>query len=214
MLQLFRQKCCVASWKAFLPYYHPLKHCYAIKCCCCKLKKHVATMNWRLLFSTNFSFVARITILATNSYATKIWEISSDWSKLALQHSANFLTAKMNWKQKLSEGQKCEYRSSITNRSTSCGTTILFSPNQNVQSRHPSTSSPLLTSLTKAHLFSDVLEDLEELHADFCPFPSLFTSWKNAVRTLCKIHFKLSVEQILNLQRRVSIAIAFMCLFL
>ena len=83
----------------------------------------------------------------------KIWETSSDWSKLALQHSANFLTAKMNWKQKLSEGQKCEYRSSITNRSTSCGTTILFSPNQNVQSRHPSTSSPLLTSLTKAHLF-------------------------------------------------------------
>ena len=137
----------------------------------------------------------------------KIWETSSDWSKLALQHSANFLTAKMNWKQKLSEGQKCEYRSSITNRSTSCGTTILFSPNQNVQSRHPSTSSPLLTSLTKAHLFSDVLEDLEELPADFCLFSSLFTSRTNAVRTLCEILFKLS-EEILHLQHKVSLAIA------
>ena len=112
----------------------------------------------------------------------KIWETSSDWSKLALQHSANFLTAKMNWKQKLSEGQKCEYRSSITNRSTSCGTTILFSPNQNVQSRHPSTRSHLLTSLTKARLLSDVLEDLEELPRWFLSisFPFHFTDKRSS----------------------------------
>ena len=58
-----------------------------------------------------------------------------------------------------------------------CGTTISFSPNQNVQSRHASTRSHLLTSLTKARLLSDVLEDLEELPRWFLSisFPFHFT---------------------------------------
>ena len=150
-----------------------------------------------------------------------IWETSSDWTKFALQHRANFITStKMAagenelilLDQKLSEAQK--YWSSITNRSTS---TIVEPQSRSVQTKMFSLVIRPLVLLFWLHwpkhiFFLMYWRTSKNFHADFCPFPSLFTSRTNANRTLCKIIFKL-FQEILNLQHRVSIAIAslFLC---
>ena len=98
--------------------------------------------------------------------------------------------------QKLSEAQKFEYRSSTTNRQK-----IVEPQSSSVQTKMFSlVMRPLV-------LFLMYWRTSKNFHADFCPFPSLFTSRTNAVRTLCTIIYKL-FEEILNLQHRVSIAIA------
>ena len=148
--------------------------------CCNKL-------NWCLLFSTNFSFVAHITTIATNSYATKIWETLSDWSKLALQHCANFLTStKMAaiknelilLDQKLSEAQKFEYWSSHYKQIDQLW-------NHNLVQSKPKCSvlsyiRPLVLLFWlhwPKHIFFHVLENFEELSCWFLSisFPFHFT---------------------------------------
>ena len=166
-----------------------LKHCYAIKFCCCKLKKHVAT-SW-----TGFYFFNKYLICC--SY----------------YHPRNKFLRNKN----LLNGSYQKHKNLSIDRVLQTDRPVVEPQSCSVQAKMFSLVIRPFVLLFWLHwpkhiFFLMYWRTSKNFHADFCPFPSLFTSRTNANRTLCKIIFKL-FQEILNLQHRVSIAIAslFLC---
>ena len=136
-------------------------------------------------FLTNISFVARITTLATNSYATKIYSMEAIRSTKIWVLIEYYKQIDQLWNHNLVQSKpKCSVSSSVHSFSS-------FDFIDQSTSSFWCTGGPRRTfTLISVH---------------FLPFS--LHGQTHTVRTLCKIIFKL-FEEILNLQHRVSIAIA------